>query len=257
MTPYWQSPDKSIAVYNADTLVALDHLRSQGRRFACVIADPPYASGSRTEASRPASGAMVRGQRWADRPIDCDQMTTTGFVWLMRETALAVRDLLEDGASYFAFIDWRQFPQLVGALESCNLRVNNMVVWDKGSMGMGSVFRNQHELIIHASKGVARAGDRNVPNVLRYPRADDEHHPSPKPPELIADLLRAATRPGDETLDPYMGGGPTLLAAQWLGRKATGIEGVRAHCDTAIARLGAITEARAAEPAGPLFAGLR
>lgn len=257
MTPYWLSPDGALQVFHADTLVALAHLRASGRRFQCVIMDPPFASGTRTETSKATSGAMVRGQRWADRLIDCDQMTTTGFIWLMRETALAVRDMLDDGASIFSFIDWRMWPHLVGAIESCNLRVNAMVVWDKLSFGMGHGFRRQHELILHASKGTARVHDLSIGDVLGAARADTEHHPSPKPPELIGRLLRVATGPGDEVLDPYMGAGPTLLAARTLGRKATGIEGVRDHCDTTIARLGAITAERAAESAGPLFAAAR
>jgi len=257
VTPYWQSPDGAITVYHSDTIVALDPLRSQGLRSQAVMMDPPYASGSRTETAKATSGAMVRGKRWADRPIDCDQMTTTGFVWLMRETALAVRDMLDEGGSFLCFIDWRQWPNLVGAIESCNLRVNQMVVWNKLSYGMGNGFRAQHELILHASKGTPRVCDHSVGNVLGCKRDDSEHHPSPKPEALIADLLRVVTAPGDEVLDPYMGAGPTLVAAQALGRRATGIEGLRAHCDTAIARLGAVTAARAAEPVGPLFGGLR
>src|SRR5579883_3235663 len=61
---------------------------------ACVM-DPPYASGARTEAAKPARGAgMVRSARWGNRPIDCDQMTTPGFVWAMRTLALAITPLL-------------------------------------------------------------------------------------------------------------------------------------------------------------------
>lgn len=254
MKPYWQSGDGALEVFHADTLVALAGMRAAGRRFKAVMMDPPYASGSRTETAKATSGAMVRGRRWADRPIDCDQMTTTGFIWLMRETALEVRDMLDDGASIFAFIDWRQWPNLVGAFESCNLRVNAMVVWDKMSFGMGNGFRAQHELIVHASKGTPRVCDHSIGNVLRFKRDEDAHHPSPKPVDLIAALLRVATERGDSVLDPYMGGGPTLVAAQALGLRATGIEGQREHCDTAIARLGAATPERAAENVGPLFA---
>jgi site-specific DNA-methyltransferase (adenine-specific) len=254
MKPYWQSSDGS-EVWHGDTLQVLAALRAAGRRFGTIIMDPPFASGTRTETSKATSGAMVRGQRWADRPIDCDQMTTTGFIWLMRETALAVREMLPEGASLFCFIDWRMWPHLVGAVESCNLRVNTMIVWDKLSLGMGACFRNQHELILHASKGTARVAERNVPNVLRYPRADDEHHPSPKPPELIVDLLRCSTAPGTEVLDPYMGGGATLVAGKLLRRPTTGIDMVRAYCDDTIARLGAVTAERARESPGPLFEG--
>ena len=255
MKPYWQSPDGAIEVYNSDTLVALDHLHAQGRRFACCIADPPYASGARTEAAKATSGAMVRGQRWAKKPIENDQMTTTGFVWLMRETALAVRDMLDEGGSFFCFIDWRQWPNLVGALETCDLRINQMVVWDKLSYGMGNGFRAQHELIVHASRGTPRVCSHAFGNVLRCKRDDSEHHPSPKPPELIEALLRVSTSAGDAVLDPYMGGGPTLVAGSALGRRVVGIEGVREHCDTAISRLGAVTAERAAQPVGPLFGG--
>jgi site-specific DNA-methyltransferase (adenine-specific) len=240
-------------VFQADALLALQNLHENGRRFQCAVMDPPYASGSRTETSKPSSGAMVRGKRWANRPIDCDQMTTTGFVWLMREVALIVREMLDEGASLFSFIDWRMWPNLVGALESCNLRVNQMIVWDKTSFGMGNGFRSQHELIVHASKGVPRVHDHAFGNVLRYKRADDAHHPSPKPPELIADLLKVGTCAGDEVLDPFMGSGPTLVAASLLGRKATGIDCVEDHCRTAVARLGAVGRPEPVEKLGPLF----
>lgn len=255
--PYYQTDDGAVTVYHADVLVALDHLLEQGRRFKCVVMDPPYASGARTEASKPSSGAMVRGRRWNAKPIDCDQMTTTGFVWLMRETALACIDLLEEGSSLFSFIDWRQWPNLVGALESCNLRINQMVVWDKQSYGLGHGFRAQHELIVHASKGVPRIYDHSFGNVLRHKRADDEHHPSPKPPALIADLLTVATAPGDDVLDPYMGGGATLVACQAKGRRFTGIESVKEHCRTAVSRIGAVpkSEMGAESMLGPLFDG--
>ena len=251
--PYWQSSDGALDVYCADTLRALAHLRAQGRRFQCVVMDPPYASGARTEAGKPSSGAMVRGQRWAAKPIECDQMTTTGFVWLIRETVLELRDMILEGGSLFSFIDWRQWPNLVGALESCNLRVNQMIVWDKGTPGMGNGFRSQHELIAHASQGTQKPNDHGFGNVLRFKRDDSDNHPSPKPVDLISALLKVATAPGDSVLDPFAGGGPTLVAGQILGRKVTAIEGMREHCDTAIARLGSVTPRRAAEPVGPLF----
>lgn len=261
MRPYWQSPSGAVEVFHADTLQALAHLRRSGRKFKAIMMDPPYASGARTEAAKPASGAMLRGGRFADRPIECDQMTTTGFIWLIRETVLACRDMLEEGGALFSFIDWRQWPNLVGALESCNLRINKMVVWNKGSMGLGNGFRCQHELIAFASKGVPRviakdaADVLEVPDLLTAPREDPIHHPSPKPPELLARLLRVVTERGDDVLDPFMGGGATLEACEALGLRCVGIESIEEHCCTAVARLGAVTKERAAEPVGPLFGG--
>jgi DNA modification methylase len=204
----------------------LDVLRFSGSlRFAACVMDPPYASGARTEAAKAARGiGMVRGKRWIDRPIDCDQMTTPGFVWTIRSLALALTPMLADGASILSFIDWRQWPNLIGALESANFRVNQMIVWDKETFGMGQGFRLQHELVCWASKGPARVHAADVPNVLRHRRAESEHHPSPKPVPLMEDLLRVVSAKDDVVLDPFAGGGATGVAALRLGRRCVMIE---------------------------------
>lgn len=228
--------DELATVYHGDALQVLSDLGlSDVSAFVC---DPPYASGARTEAAKSARGdGMVRAQRWANRPIDTDQMTTTGFVWLIRETALLARDALADGGSFFSFIDWRQWPNLVGAVESANFRINKMVVWDKESFGMGNGFRNQHELILFASKGVPDTQNSNTPDVLRFKREPNTWHPSPKPEDLMEALLRVAAPVGGLVVDPFMGAGATLVAARRLGIRAIGIDSEEKHCETARARL--------------------
>jgi site-specific DNA-methyltransferase (adenine-specific) len=181
-------------------------------------------------------GQMLRAERF-QRPIENDQMTTPGFVWFMREVAKAMLPQLRDGGSVLSFIDWRQWPNLVGALESCNLRIHNMVVWDKMSFGMGAGFRLQHELIMHASKGQPLIASHAVGNVIRESRDETDDHPSPKPVALISRLLEVVTQPGDTILDPFMGAGPTLRAAKDLGRKAIGIEIEERYCEIAAKRL--------------------
>jgi len=49
-------------------------------------------------------------------------------------------------------------------------------------------------------------------------------HPSPKPPALMAEILRFFTRSGDSVLDPFAGAGGTLLACAQTGRQGMGIE---------------------------------
>jgi DNA modification methylase len=231
MTPYYE--DDAVTIYHGDTL---DVLAEMAGVVDAVVTDPPYASGSRTEASKSSSGAMLRAGRFADRPIELDQMTTTGFVWLMRAVGQGCRDLLPDGGSFVSFIDWRQWPNLVGALETCNYRVQGMVVWDKGSMGLGNGFRAQHELICHASKGVPNIYDRGKGNVLRHPRQEPTDHPSPKPEILMAQLIQVVTPDAGTVLDPFMGSGTTLLAAKSYGRRAIGIECEERYCEIAARR---------------------
>ena len=232
MTPYYQ--DDAVTIYHGDTLETLHDL---GQQVDAVVTDPPYASGSRTEASKSSSGAMLRGARWAAKPIENDQMTTTGFVWLMRHVAMGVRELLPDGGSLLSFIDWRQWPNLVGALETCNYRVQGMVVWDKGSMGLGNGFRAQHELVCHAAKGVPTIYDKGCGNVLTFGRVDPVDHPSPKPEPLMQRLIDVVTPAGGIVLDPFMGSGTTLRAAKNLGRRSIGIELDERYCEIAAKRM--------------------
>ena len=45
-----------------------------------------------------------------------------------------------------------------------------------------------------------------------------------KPVELVERAIRNSSRPGDRVLDPFAGGGSTLIACDNLGRKARLIE---------------------------------
>ncbi len=66
----------------------------------------------------------------------------------------------------------------------------------------------------------------------RYPTSGSESyahalrrmHPSPKPPQLMAELIRFFTRANGHILDPFAGVGGTLLAASLEGRTAVGVE---------------------------------
>jgi site-specific DNA-methyltransferase (adenine-specific) len=234
VNPYYS--DDAATIYHGDVLDVLAGF-PDGSSVDAVVTDPPYASGSRLEANKSSSGAMLRAGRFADRPIELDQMTTTGFVWLLRAVGMGCRPLLPDGGSFLSFIDWRQWPNLVGALETCNYRVQGMIVWDKGHFGLGNGFRSQHELVCHASKGVPVIHDKGTGNVLGFPREEPVDHPSPKPEGLMQRLIQVVTPPNGLVLDPFMGSGTTLRAAKNVGRRCFGIEAEERYCEIAAKRL--------------------
>jgi site-specific DNA-methyltransferase (adenine-specific) len=204
----------------------LEVLRSLPDESAdAVITDPPYCSGARTAADVRGRQGMSRGTLWKSRPLPNDQMTATGFVWLLREVALEAQRILKQGGAFLSFIDWRQYPMAYGAIETANLRIQTMVVWDKKVMALGNGFRNQHELIIHASKGVPNVFDRSVPNVLSIDRISaSELHPTEKPVPLMRILLDVVTPVGGSVVDPFMGSGTTGVACAIAGRDFIGVE---------------------------------
>ena len=74
-------------------------------------------------------------------------------------------------------------------------------------------------------------------NCFVGPSDTDKQHPTQKPLWLMKHLIEVSTDPGDIILDPFMGSGTTLVAAQALQRHAIGIERDLNYCDIAIQRL--------------------
>jgi DNA modification methylase len=120
---------------------------------------------------------------------------------------------------------------------------------------MGSLYRSQHELIYVFKNGRTRHRNnvelgqhgRNRSNVWQYPspnqfgrRGEEGNlgalHPTVKPVALIADAILDCSARGDVVLDPFLGSGSTLLAAERVGRICRGMELDPLYVDAAISR---------------------
>jgi len=234
----WLDDDFEALVFHGDCLRVMRDTLLGRERASAVITDPPYASGATKEAGKVrASCQGVRTDEW----FDGDNMSTTGLVWLIREVCLEARRLLVTGGSLLLFCDWRMLSQLQGAVESTGLRVVNLIVWDKGHYGMGQGFRTQHELIIHATKGVGSYHDASIGNVITAQRVAHmrREHPTQKPIALLRQLLRVVSPEGGVIVDPFCGSGSLGVAAMMEGRRFVGIEADERFADVARGRIGA------------------
>ena len=108
---------------------------------------------------------------------------------------------------------------------------------------------------------------RNRTNVWQYPRPNsfgkpasgDEFtvlHPTVKPVSLVADALADCTERGsDIVVDPFLGSGTTLIAAERVGRICYGIELNPGYVDLTIRRWERFTGLTAVHvPSGQTFA---
>jgi DNA modification methylase len=84
-------------------------------------------------------------------------------------------------------------------------------------------------------------------------RAALSDHPTPKPVALVADAIRDCTDRGHLVLDPFLGSGTTVLAAERTGRHALGIEIDPLYVDTAIHRWQKLTGTAAMLANGKTF----
>jgi DNA modification methylase len=74
-------------------------------------------------------------------------------------------------------------------------------------------------------------------NTFRTGRLDDlSVHPTVKPIALVADAMRDCSRRNDIILDPFLGSGTTILAAERVGRRGYGLEINPLYVDVTIRR---------------------
>lgn len=207
-----------------------------------VLTDPPFSSGGRRENARSMRKSMIRSTE-DDAWIAGDAMSTNGFLWTMREIGWQARRVLKPGGHLLAFIDWRMAPSLSAALESADLRQHPLLVWDKTYFGMGAIFRNQHELIVHFSSGNPTPPQRrDVGNVLSCKPIRGGVHPTEKPVDLLRTLISVVCPPGGLVVDPFAGSGATGVAALEEGRSFVGVELSPHYAGVARQRLAAVDE---------------
>ena len=129
------------------------------------------------------------------------------------------------------------------------LEFKQMVVWDKGRMGMGWHYRRSYETILVAQKKGAACKwydeTQQIENIIRpgykgirkiIPSATQ--HPTEKPQQLASHFIQLHSEKDDTILDPFAGHGSTLRAAKNAGRKYIGIEISEKYCEIAVRRLG-------------------
>ncbi|WP_271608408.1 site-specific DNA-methyltransferase [Bradyrhizobium sp. CCBAU 21359] len=215
-------------------------------RAAMIFADTPYNLRIATTLGR----GKIKHREFA---VGSGEMSSPQFTdFLTSWMGLAVK-FSHDGSMHYIFIDWRHLGEMHAAGHAVFGPLQNLVVWNKSNAGQGSFYRSQHELIFIYKNGdephlnnveLGRHG-RNRSNVWTYAgvntfrqgRLDDlTVHPTVKPVALIADAIKDCTRRGDLVVDPFLGSGTSLLAAERVGRKAYGLEIDPLYVDATIRR---------------------
>jgi len=243
----WTLGDHRILCGNA--LVAADYLSvMNGRKADVVFTDPPY--------NVPIAGHVTGngGVQHREFPMACGEMSVPQFTGFLQQVFTCLIDASADGSIHYLCMDWRHLPEILGA-GAVYTELKNVCVWAKDNAGMGSLYRSGHELVLVYKNGKA-AHTNNVQlgqfgryrtNVWKYAgvnsfaRATDEGnllalHPTVKPVALIADALYDCSNRGQLVLDPFLGSGSTLIAAERTGRHCAGIELDPLYVDTAIRR---------------------
>lgn len=220
-----------------------------GDHAAMVFSDPPY----NVRINGHVSGlGRIRHREFAMASGEMDGAAFTAFLTTAC-TLMATHS--ERGALHYLCMDWRHLGELLATGDVVYDSLRNICVWAKDQAGMGSLYRSAHELVLvfrtrggnHRNNVELGKHGRHRTNVWHYPgiagfrRSSEDGdllalHPTVKPVRLVADAVLDCTMRGDLVLDPFLGSGTTLIAAERMGRRCAGIELDSRYVDTAIQR---------------------
>ena len=202
-----------------------------------VITDPPY--------NVPIQGHVGGRGRTKHREfaMAVGEMSEAAFTDFLATVMGHAVKRSRPGALGYWFMDWRHLYELIGAGKASYGEMKNLCVWAKTHAGQGALYRSQHELVaVFKRPGGAHTNNvqlgrfgRNRSNLWTYSspssfgRAGEEgsllaDHPTPKPVAMVADALMDASDRGDVVVDPFLGGGATLIASEQVGRVCFGLE---------------------------------
>src|ERR1700722_136264 len=212
-----------------------------------VFTDPPY--------NVPINGNVcgkgaIRHREFA---MASGEMSKLGFIDFLSTTFRHLAAYSADGSIHDICMDWRHVEEMMAAGNSAYSNLKNICVWAKKNAGMGSFYRSRHEFIFIWKSGTAShinnfelgQHGRSRTNVWEYPGitssgparlAELSMHPTVKPVALVADAIRDCSKRGGIVLDPFLGSGTTVIAAERTGRRGRGIEIEPVYVDVAIKR---------------------
>jgi DNA modification methylase len=194
-----------------------------GDEVDCLLTDPPYCSGGFQEADRIQGSIGTTKKDYTGQTVSIanDVLSTRGYKALIS----GVLDLWNAKLAYL-FTDWRMWTNLTDTMESQGFGIRSMLVWDKGTPGMGRGWLSQHELIAVGTRKKSPFPPQPARgNVLSYQRSGNEHHPTEKPIDLLEAILANTSHDiGTKIGEPFAGSGSTIIACEKLTRTCYAME---------------------------------
>jgi DNA modification methylase len=181
--------------------------------FDLLLSDPPYGMDFKSGWSK-------------QNKIQNDKIEDT--ISLFENTLKLSVPLLKDNAHFYLFGNIDYMPQIKPIIEKY-LTLKNILIWDRKVIGMGDLktYGNSYDIVYFGYNKIWK--DLNGPrdrDILEFNRVVPSKmmHPTEKPLDLLEYIIKKSTNENDKILEPFAGGGSTLLAAKNTNRMATGIE---------------------------------
>jgi site-specific DNA-methyltransferase (adenine-specific) len=249
VNPYYQQD--GVTIYHGDCREATSGLSG----VDCVVTSPPY--NTLTSISANPSGLWAKScggksfvRAVAERVGYEDDISEPSYQQQQNELFASITSACSEKASLFYNhqLRWRDGHLLhpIDWFKPEGWRLRQEIVWDRGGgmMFNARMFVRFDERILWFTRAGAdwkwnqdSVGLSTLWRHARIQQQQGKQHPVEFPEVIPKSCIGATTDPGDLVLDPFMGGGTTLVAAKRLGRRAIGIELEERYCEIAAGRL--------------------
>jgi len=215
-----------------------------GELAHAVVTDPPYAINyvggraaqqARISAHRRGAGGQEGDSYW-------DDLTPEQYRQLLTQTLSLAHQHSDDQAPLYLWFASSHLRDVLECLAQTGWQERNLLVWVKNN-GAGALFaqyKHWYEPCFYAHKrGQAPRwhGPTNERTVWEHDKpAVNDLHPTMKPVALIERAISNATELGQLVLDPFLGSGTAIIAAERTGRRCYGFDIDARYCDVILAR---------------------
>lgn len=178
-----------------------------------VVTDPPY---------------NVDVEETAGKILN-DNMPDSDFYLFLFDMFSQVEKHIESDASIYVFHADTEGLNFRKAFKDAGFYLSGCCIWKKNSLVLGrSPYQWQHEPCLFGWKQKGKHqwfSDRKQTTIWEYDRPkSSKDHPTMKPIPLMAYPIQNSSMRGTIVLDPFLGSGSTLMAADQTGRVCYGIE---------------------------------
>lgn len=193
-----------------------------------LLTDPPYNVG-------------YVGATKDKLTIQNDSMEDGAFRQFLVDTLGPSFAALSPGSSFYIWHADVEGYNFRGAVRDLGQRVRQCLIWVKNSLVLGRQdYQWQHEPCLYGwTEGAPHRwfSDRKQTTTLHFDKPPrNAQHPTMKPPPLFAYQMGNSTKRGERTLDPFLGSGTSVVAAEQMDRACSGTELDPRYCDVIVER---------------------
>ena len=208
-------------IHHADCLDILKQLPD--KCIDLVLTDPPYGMNFQ-------SG--YRQQK--HRKIENDNNIDWFPIWIQQ-----INRIKKDDGHLYIFCSFHNVDIFKNEIEKY-FDIKNILIWQKNNTGMGDLINDyapQYELILYCNPNNKPLKGSRDSNILKYKRTNNEMHPTQKPVDLMAYLIKKSSNENDLVLDTFAGSCPVAIACYDMKRNFICVEKDKEYYEASVKRL--------------------